>query len=136
MKRAEARLQRAKAIGRAAYRLVRDAPIGGYIEIESGRKLARDYRRGSLAIELYAAAGQQPCDGEFSQLRIRCAGRKVFVIRWSVAGAFKIVAFEPGDWQRDLQVPDSDPGIDRRRPARLTHRNFPRIRTGTQSKFP
>jgi hypothetical protein len=98
----EARLQRAKAAGRIAYRLARDATIGGFIEIEGERKFTRDFRRGPMSIELYEAAGRPICDTDFSQLRVHFAGRKVFVIRWSVAGNFKIVLFEPGDWERTL----------------------------------
>lgn len=100
----EARLQGAKAIGRIAYRLARDTKIGGFIDIEGERKLIRDFDRVNLSIELYEAAGRPLCDTDFSQLRIRHTGRKVFDIRWSAAGSFKIVTFEPGDWERILRM--------------------------------
>jgi hypothetical protein len=101
----EARLQRARAIGRIAYRLARDAKIEGFIEIDDGRKLIRECSRGRLTIALYAAANEPPSETDFSELRVRYAGRKVFVIRWNLAGAFNVVAFEPGDWEQTFQRP-------------------------------
>ena len=82
----EARLERAKAIGRVAYRLARDAKISGFIEIEGERKLVRDFES----------------DDDFLQLRY--VGQKVFQVRWSKAGSFKIVTFESGDWERILHT--------------------------------
>jgi hypothetical protein len=66
----EARLQRAKPIGPIAYRLVRVSKIEGFIEIEGKRRLTRDFRRGSVSVELYEAAGRPLCDTDFSQIRI------------------------------------------------------------------
>ena len=100
----EARQERAKAIGRIAYRLARAAKIEGFIEIEDGRKFVREWHRGYLTIALYAAANATPRDTDFSQLRVHYAGRKVFAIRWNVAGDFKIVTFEPGDWEQSLRA--------------------------------
>jgi hypothetical protein len=54
----EARLERAKAIGRIAYRYARDATIVGFIETEGERKLVRDFKHGSMSIEFYEAAGR------------------------------------------------------------------------------
>jgi hypothetical protein len=39
----QARLQRAKAIGRIAYRLARDATIVGFIDLGDGRKILREW---------------------------------------------------------------------------------------------
>jgi hypothetical protein len=98
----QARLERAKAIGRVAYRLVRDAKIGGFIELEGERKQIWEFSRGPLSIELFAAAGQPPRAADFSQLRIRYAGRRVFQIRWDDDGRFKVVHYEAGDWERPM----------------------------------
>jgi hypothetical protein len=103
----QARLQRAKAIGRIAYRRACDAKIEGFIELEGERKLIRDFKHGRLSIAFYAAAGEPPFDDDFSQLRLRYAGRKVFEIHWNAAGSFKVVTFEPGDWE--IAIADQPP---------------------------
>ncbi len=97
-----AREKQAKAIGRASYRLVRAAKIEWYVELDDGRKLVREWSRGRLTITLHAAASVIPCPDEFSQLRVRYAGRRVFEIRWNEAGAFKVVVLERGEWERHL----------------------------------
>ena len=99
-----AKLEEAKAIGRAAYRLVRQAKIEGYIEVDDGRKLIREWERGYLSIKLHAAASVIPDPEEFSQLRVHHAGRKVLDIRWNEAGVFKVVVLERGEWEQSLKV--------------------------------
>jgi hypothetical protein len=76
----------------------------GFIEIEGERKFTRDFRRGAVSIDFYEAAGCPLSGIDFSQLRIHYAGRKIFVIRWRGSGDFKIVVFEPGDWERTLRA--------------------------------
>ena len=106
MKRAdrEVRLQDAKEIGRIAYRLARDAKIEGYIEIDHGRFLVREWHRDFLSIKLYDAANIAPRDEDLSELRVLYAGAKVFEIRWDEIGLFKVVAFKPGNWERTLRA--------------------------------
>jgi hypothetical protein len=87
---------------RVAYRLVRDAKIGGFIELEGERKRVRDFSQGRLSIELFAADGLPPRSADFSQLRIRYGARRVFQIRWDDDGRFKAVHYEPSDWERTL----------------------------------
>jgi hypothetical protein len=41
---------------------------------------------------------------EFSRLRIRLHGEKVFEIRWDKAGGFKVVHYDQGDWERTLRA--------------------------------
>jgi hypothetical protein len=72
----EAKLQRAKPIGRIAYRYARDATIIGFIEVEGERKFVREFVHGAMSIEFYEAAGRAPCDSDFSQLRVHHAGRR------------------------------------------------------------
>ncbi|MBB4428394.1 hypothetical protein GGD66_006981 [Bradyrhizobium sp. CIR48] len=85
-------------VGRIAFRLVRDAKIAGFIEADDGRKLLREWRRGHLSIDLRAAASAPPRDEQLSELHVRYAGRKVMDIQWSAVGAFKVIAFERGEW--------------------------------------
>lgn len=77
--------------------------IHGYIEIDRGRFLTRDWRRGLMWIELYAAANYTRSDKDLSELRVHQAGRKVLDIRWNEAGAFKVVVFEQGEWEQSLE---------------------------------
>ena len=39
---------------------------------------------------------------EYSEIEIRCEGRKVFDIRWDKADHFKVRLYEPGAWERTL----------------------------------
>jgi hypothetical protein len=52
----EARLQRAKEIGRVAYRIVRASKIEGFLDLEDGRKRHCECNRGGLIIELLGSA--------------------------------------------------------------------------------
>lgn len=76
-----------------------------------GRKLVREWRRGHLSIELRAAASVPARDDQFSDLRVRYAGRKVLDLQWSAAGVFKAVTFEPGGWQGGLSHDKEARGI-------------------------
>ena len=82
------RTQRAKAIGRAAYRLVRSEKLEGYIDGNDGRKLIREWQRGQLSITLGSAANKNPCDTDLSQLAVSHVGQKVLAILWNKAGDF------------------------------------------------
>lgn len=46
--------------------------------------------------------------GEVHPLAVACKlrlhGAKVFEIRWDKTGFFKIVHYEPGDWERTLRA--------------------------------
>jgi hypothetical protein len=86
------------------YRLVRASKIEGFIEVEGERKLLRERDCGGLSIKLYDAAGVVSCGEEYSQLRIHDAGRRVFEIRWDSAGRFKVVHYDPSDWERTLRA--------------------------------
>jgi hypothetical protein len=99
----EARLDRAKAIGRIAYVHVRDEEIFGNNDIDGEEKQFRELAEGSIEIELAAPFRTDARPDEFSRLRIRVHGEKVFEIRWDKEGAFKVITFEPGDWERTLR---------------------------------
>jgi hypothetical protein len=65
----QARLDRAKQLGRIAYRHARDGTIVGYVEIERGRFFIRELQLGPLSVTLYAAANFAPSDEDLSELR-------------------------------------------------------------------
>jgi hypothetical protein len=99
----EARLERAKAIGRIAYSHARDGEIFGNMAVDGEVKRLSEYEDSGIAIELVAPFRPHARPDEFSRLRIRVHGEKVFEIRWDKAGAFKVVHFDQGDWERTLR---------------------------------
>ena len=100
----EARLERAKAIGRIAYLHVRDAEIFGNIPVDGEEKRLLQLEQAGIAIDLAAPFRPYARLDEFSLLRIRVQGEKVFEIRWDNAGGFKVVHFDQGDWERTLRA--------------------------------
>jgi hypothetical protein len=100
----QARLERAKAIGRIAYSLVRLEDIQANIPLDGEEKQLREIEEGGIAIELAAPFRPYARPDEFSRLRIRIYGEKVFEVRWDKAGSFRIITFEPGDWERTLRA--------------------------------
>jgi hypothetical protein len=100
----EARLERAKAIGRIAYSHVRDADIYGNVPIDGEEKRLRTLEDGRIAIELAGPFRSYARPDEFSRLRIRARGEKVFEVRWDNTGAFKVVHYDQGDWERTLRA--------------------------------
>jgi hypothetical protein len=99
----EARLERAKAIGRIAYLHVRGADIFGNISVDGEEKRLRELEEDGLAIDLAAPFRAYARPAEFSRLRIRVQGEKVFEVRWDKAGGFKVVHYDQGDWKRTLR---------------------------------
>jgi hypothetical protein len=82
-------------------------------------KAIRELIEQGIEIELAAPFRAHARPDEFSRLRIRVHGEKVFKVRWDNAGGFKIVHYGHGDWERtvrvagahsDVTVPLSDPG--------------------------
>jgi hypothetical protein len=55
-----------------------------------------------LTAELIVPFRRHALRAEFSEIQIRADGRKVFVIRWDVARNFRVVTYEPRDWERTL----------------------------------
>lgn len=95
----KARLERAKAIGRVAYSHVRWANIFGNMPVDGEEKQLRELTERRIVIELYYPFRPTARPDEFSRLQIRVHGHKVFEIRWDKTGYFKVVAFEPGNWE-------------------------------------
>jgi hypothetical protein len=94
------------------YSHVRRADIQANVPIEGEEKHLREFEDDGMAIELAAPFRPHARPDEFSRLRIRVHGEKVFEIRWDKAGGFEVVHFDRGDWERTLR---SWPA-----PARLT----------------
>jgi hypothetical protein len=100
----EARLERAKAIGRIAYSHVRWADIEANLVIDGEEKHFRELEEGGIAIELAAPFRAYARPDEFSRLRIRMHGEKVFETRWDKMDGFKVVHYDQGDWKRTLHA--------------------------------
>lgn len=99
-----------KALGRIAYRHLRDAEIVGIITVGGEEKRWRRLEDGGLSAELLEPFRQAALLTDHSQIQIRYFGRKVLDIRWDRAGSFKAVHFEPGEWEGVLiDLPDPIP---------------------------
>lgn len=100
----QARLNRAKELGRLAYNVLRFEGLVGIIEIEGEDKYLRefDHRRRFGLSGSYVAPSRPERTHEFSRIQVRHLGRKVLDLRWSKAGDFQLVAYEPGDWEEQL----------------------------------
>lgn len=98
----QARIECAKALGRAAYRLARDGTIIGNIEIEDEEKRLTEFSRGRLTIELAAPWREDAYEFEWSRLRVNWDGARVLELRWDRVGSFKVVQISEGEWQDAL----------------------------------
>lgn len=96
------RVERAKALGRAAYRLARAGEIVGNVELEGEEKRLTEYRRGLIFVELWEPWRPGAFETEFSRLRVGYAGEKVLELRWDRADAFTVVLFKEGEWERRI----------------------------------
>jgi hypothetical protein len=76
--------------------------IVGNIPIDSEEKRLREYDEGVIAVDLAAPFRPYARPDEFSRLRIRVGGEKVFEIRWDKAGLFKVVIFDAGRLGADV----------------------------------
>jgi hypothetical protein len=98
----EAKLQRAKALGRIVYRIIRDYEIEGVLTYDGEEKHLRKFDEDGLIAELVVPFRPQALPTEYSRIQIRADGRKVFDIRWDSAKSFSVVTYEPGDWELTL----------------------------------
>jgi hypothetical protein len=55
-----------------------------------------------LCLELLQPFRADALPTEYSEIEIRYHNRKVFCIRWDSADHFKVVMYEPGDWEQTL----------------------------------
>lgn len=99
----EARLYRAKALGRIAYRaIVNSCDIEGVVTFDDEDKHLRTFNEGGFIIELAEPFRAAALPTEYSSLLIRYRHSKVLEIRWDKTGLFKVLRYEPGDWERTL----------------------------------
>jgi hypothetical protein len=107
------RLLTIKALGRIAYRHLKEAEIVGNITVGGEEKRWRKFEEDGLSAELLEPFRAAALSTEYSQIQIRFDGRKVFEIRWDRAGSFKATHFEPGEWERVLiDLPEPIPLSD------------------------
>ncbi len=100
----QARLKRAKELGRLAYDLLRFEGLVGIIEIEGEDKYLREFdHRGRFGLSgSYVAPSRPGRPYEFSRIQVRHLSRKVLELRWTKAGDFQLIAYEPGEWEELL----------------------------------
>ncbi len=99
----EARLQRVKALGRIAYSIViHSSDISGNVNWDGEEKHLRKFDEDDLCIELFEPFRVTARPTEHSILIIRYPHSKVLEIRWNKTGLFKVMRYEPGDWERIL----------------------------------
>jgi hypothetical protein len=91
----EARLQRAMALGRIAYAILRASKIEGMLTYDGEDKHLRQFQDGALYMELLIPFRPTAQPTEYSSIEIRHGRLKVFEIRWNKDGQFKIVVFKP-----------------------------------------
>jgi len=82
---------------------VRWADIEANLPIDGEGKQLRELIEQGIEIDLAAPFRAYARSDEFSRLRIRVHGEKVFEIRWDKAGGFKVVHYDQGDWERTLR---------------------------------
>lgn len=97
-----ARKDRAKHLGRIAFRLARPGEIFGNCTIEDEEKRLTEFQRGRLSIELAAPRRAGAFETEWSRLRVTLSGEKVLELRWDRAGLFNVVLFKSGEWEDAL----------------------------------
>ena len=101
----EARLDRIEQLFDAAYRLARMDNSSGFIEIDGQRKRPSEWRHNALFVQLLAANPKTPPPfPEMSNLQITSEGRTVLNVRWDDDGAFEVVTFKRGEWERELNI--------------------------------
>jgi hypothetical protein len=99
-----AKVESAKALGRAAYQLGQAGEIAGNVMTEGEDKQLREYHRGRIFIELWQPWRSDADADEFSRLRLRYDGSLVLELRWTAAGSFRVLKFERGEWERSVQA--------------------------------
>jgi hypothetical protein len=90
------------------YRLLRWEDACGVLVIDGEEKHLREFKGDGISTELIQPFRANAGDAEFSRIQVRHYGRKVLEDRWTKAGDFTTVTFEPGEWDRilDEQPPD------------------------------
>jgi hypothetical protein len=87
----QGRSERARELGRIAYRLAKDGDLVGVVTREGREKYIRKRDEGWLSVELVTPHPRSTNPTDFSELEVRASGRKVLEIRWDNTGSFKVV---------------------------------------------
>jgi hypothetical protein len=74
------------------------------LPIEGEEKHFREMTEQGIKIDLAVPFRAYARPDEFSRLRIRVHREKVFEVRWDMAGGFKVVHYDQGDWERTLRA--------------------------------
>ena len=99
----EARLQRAKELGRIAYRILRSSEIEGVLDYDGEKKHLRKFEEDGLYLEMVEPFRSDAWPSEFSRIVIREGRHKVLQIQWGADDYFSVSFFEPGNWERTLR---------------------------------
>jgi hypothetical protein len=98
----EARLERAKQLGRIAFRILRSSEIEGVLDYDGEEKHLRTFVEDGLNMQLVEPSRSDASPDEFSRIVIRQGRHRVFQIQWDKSGDFTVSFFEPGDWEWTL----------------------------------
>jgi hypothetical protein len=100
----EARLNRAKELGRIAYRILKSSEIEAVLDYDGEKKHLRTFEEDGLYMQMVEPFRSDACPNEFSRIVIREGRHRVFQIEWSKPGDyFSVSFFEPGDWEWTLR---------------------------------
>jgi hypothetical protein len=99
----EARLQRAKELGRIAFLILRSSEIEGIFDHDGEKKQLRIFEEDGLNMQMLEPFRSDAGPDEFSRIVIRQGLRRVFQVQWSKSGDFAVSFFEPGDWEWTLR---------------------------------
>ena len=99
----EARLNRARELGRLAYRILRSSEIEGVLDYDGELKHLRIFEEDGLYMEMVEPFRSDSRPDELSRIVIREGRHKVFQIQWCTNDYFTVSFFEPGDWERTLR---------------------------------
>jgi hypothetical protein len=69
---------------------------------EAEEKHLYQFDEDGLSAELIVPFRAHALPNEFSRIKIRADGRKIFEVRWDGARNFSVVTYEPGDWDLTL----------------------------------
>ena len=99
----QARRERARALGRIAYRLAWAEDVAGVLDLDGQDKHLRQFEERGLDVQLLTPFRIDVSPDEWSRLQVRHHGRKVLELRWSKVTNASVVAFEEGDWEAVLE---------------------------------
>ncbi|MCK1595564.1 hypothetical protein [Bradyrhizobium sp. 164] len=82
--------------------MLRFEDLVGIIAVEGEDKYLREFEHRGLSGS-YVTPSRSGRPYEFSRIQVRHLGHKVLELRWTKAGDFQMVAYEPGEWEELLE---------------------------------